>query len=300
MLAIGVSGLLAGRSTRSIGALLVAVGSAWTLLLGHLGAIAGNGNVANWYGYLIGPARHIGPLQILIGVFHHLATALHVVARWWDLVLLFLSTVGIVGVVWPWALPTALVVMLPSALNADPYLLQARAAFQTWPAVPVVLVGSITVLLWLMGRRPTAKKSARLIVAGWAAAHMPMSATAIADLPGRWLAVDSQAAMVLPKIDVRLPSDAEVVASQGVIGRLVSTSDVHDSWAVVQTIPANRPLVYFVFGLNEGTFPTSSRQTTRAISFVVHGLRAELLTAQAGIFEYLWRVPPGQRRIAVR
>lgn len=156
--AIGVSELFAGRSTRSVGALLVAVGSAWTLLLRHFGAVADNSNVATWYGYLTGPASHVGPFQILVGDFHNPAAALHVAASRWDLDFLFLSTAGLVGLVWPWVLPTALAVMPPSALNADSYFLQARAAFQTWPAIPVVLVGSITVLVWLRSRSPNRKE----------------------------------------------------------------------------------------------------------------------------------------------
>lgn len=299
VLAIGASGLLAGRSTRSIGALLVAVGSAWTLLLGHFGAIAGNGNVANWYGYLTGPARHVGPLQILIGMFQHPAAALHVVASRWELVFLFLSTVGLVGVVWPWALPTALVVILPSALNADPYFLQARAAFQTWPAIPVVLVGSISVLVWLTARRPRAKKSARLIVAGWAAALVPLSAAGIADLPGHWLAVDAQAAADLRRIIDSVPPHVEIVASQGTIGRLTITGELYDFWKLPQTFPINRRELIFVFTPNEGASPTSARDTRRAMAFVSEQLHARRIFSGGRVFEFAWRAPVGAPRLTI-
>ena len=300
VLAVGLSGVLAGRGARRIGVALALVGIAWTVALGQFGAIAGNGNIVNWYAYLTGPTRHIGPIQILLGVLHHPATALRVVGSRWDLIFLFLSTAGIVGVVWPWALPTALVVIVPSALNSDSYFLQARAAFQTWPAIPVVLVGSIAVLTWLSTRQRRGIRVSRLVVAAWIAALVPLAGAGIADLPEHWLSVDASAASELRTISARVSPRVELVVSQGVIGRFTQPTQVYDFWTLGQKIPVTRREVVFVLTPDQGASPTPSWQTKRAITFVSQSLKAHVLTARHGVFELSWTAPTDVDHVVIR
>jgi hypothetical protein len=297
VLAIGVSGVLAGKATRRVGAVLALVGVGWVIVLGQLGAIAGNGYIVNWYAYLTGPTRHIGPIQILVGVLGHPTSALRIVASRWDLVFLFLSTVGVVGVVWPWALPTALVVIGPSALNSNAYFLQARAAFQTWPVLPVVLVGTIVVLMRLATSSAPYRRAVRFVLVGWAAALVPLGAAGIADLPTHWLAVDSEAAAEIGRIEQTVPPNAELVASQGIIGRLTSVSEVYDFWTISQTIPITRRRVYFVLSPSQGASPTPTWQTRRAIRFISDQLHAETIATRSGVFEFEWRPPPTIRSL---
>jgi hypothetical protein len=297
--AVGLSGVLAGKAYRKVGIALALVGLGWTVVLGQFGAIAGNGNVVNWYAYLTGPTHHVGPVQILLGVLHHPGAALRVMAGRADLIFLFLSTVGLVGVVWPWALPTTLVVIAPSALNSDAYFLQVRAAFQTWPALPVTLVGTIAVLLWLPTRWRRGMQVARVVVAGWAAALIPLAVAGIADVPGHWLAVDGPAAAQLQTIARTVPSDAELVASQGVIGRFLETTEVYDFWTLGQKVPVRRRDVIFLLTPEQGASPTPPWQTRLAIAFVANRLGAQPLVRRHGVFEFVWRAPAGTDHVII-
>ena len=177
--------------------------------------------------------------------------------------------------------------------------LQAQAAFQTWPTVPVVLVGSLSVLIWMSGKSPQWMKAARLAVAGWSAALIPLAIAGMADVPRHWLSVDRQAAAELEQVTALIPPGAELVASQGIIGRCTRTTQLYDFWALGQDIPVHRAQVIFLLAREQGASPTPSWQTKKAILFVSKRLRAKRLVARHGVFEFVWTVPQGTRRVTI-
>ncbi|MGA2520522.1 MAG: DUF2079 domain-containing protein [Acidimicrobiales bacterium] len=190
LVGVGLSGILAGRRTRRSGGALVAVGLVWGVLLTAVGgAGVGSKGLDAAYGYLVG--RHqgrIGLLDIVAGVFLHPGAAAQVAGSHLPVVLGFLVVVGLVGVASPWGLGMALAVFVPNVLDARGLFIRYPASFQSWPALPFVLVGSIMIVGRLLDRGDTGRKAAHATLAMWGALTAVLALAVLPNLgalPGR-------------------------------------------------------------------------------------------------------------------
>ncbi len=249
LLGVGVSGVLAGRHTRRTGLLIAAIGLGTFVVLSVAGAAGLGGRlIDSGYAYLVGPhGGHIGVPSIALGVLRHPAAVAHMVELRWTTVFAFLVVVGLVGVVSPWGIGMAAVVFVPSLLNSNPDFLRVAASFQSWPALPFVLVGSVMVVM--RGRSPGGP-ARRVMVAGataWAVSFLVVLGTGLSEA-GQWIAVDSRAAAQLANAQQYIPAGAEVIASQGIVGRFSGRDDVYPF-----------PYQYYLAGTSPTTFPVQER-----------------------------------------
>jgi uncharacterized membrane protein len=198
LLGIGLSGIAAGGRARRPGVALSALGLGAFLALSTMGA-AGLGErlIDSGYAYLVGPhAGHVGVAQIGAGVLLHSGAVAHLVAQRWPMVFEFLVVMGLVGVVSPWGFGMALVVFAPRILNADPRFLRLAASFQSWPALPFVLVGSVMVLIRLSSSTGVARKAAVATGVVWVATMALVGSVGLS-FAGHWITVDGPAAAQL-------------------------------------------------------------------------------------------------------
>lgn len=302
LVGIGLSGMLAGRRTRRPGAVIAAVGAAWTILFAAVGAAGVNGrNVNGAYGYLIGSHHgRIGLLDILGGSFAHLGSVLHVAASHVPVAVLFLIAVGVVGVVSPWGFGMALVVLVPVVLDADGIFIRFGAAFQTWPALPFVLVGSVMVLLGLIERGTRGRRTARRLGAVWAASLGSLSVIVLATFPHYWLTVDAPAAAVLARVDTIIPGNAEVIASIGVMGRFAQRDSVYGFESGHERFPVDRRLVVFVLTSQGGPDDALPyHEGDEAVAFVEDRLHGRLIGTGSGVRALVWSAPPGTTGVSL-
>jgi len=311
LVGIGLSGMLAGRRTRVPGAVIAAVGLGWTLAFSALGAAGVKGkNVAGAYGYLVGSHHgRIGLPTIAVGALGHLGAAVSVAASHAPVALLFLIPVGVVGVVSPWGFGMALAVLVPNVLDADGIFIRFGAAFQSWPALVFVLVGSVMVLLRLIergagtgrpARRVAAVREARRFAAVWAASLGAVSVVVLATFPHYWLTVDAPAAKALAHVDAVIPAGAEVIASVGVMGRFAQRDSVYGFTTGHQQFPVDRRLVVFVFTTQGGPDDVLRRHEGReAVDFVRNRLHGRVLGAGSGVSAFAWSAPPGTTRVSL-
>ena len=297
--AVGVSGLIAGQGRRRVSAVLGLVGVAWFVILSsiHAAGLAGHG-FAGWYGYLAGPHHgHLGVSDVLIGLIRHPGRALAMMAHRWNVALGFVVVVGLVGVFSPWAFPMSVVVIVPSAINANPLFLAQHQSFQTWPVVPFVLVGTA---MFLLNRDPT-RESDRRIVAGvlaiWLVSLVVLASIWIPDVPRYWLAVDSKAAAQLAIVQREIPSDAEVISSSGVSGRLAERPVIFALTYPKKSFPVERGTIVFVLAPRQGLANVSPSETRRAIVWAERKPGAKVLLAKDGIYAITWHPPGGISRI---
>ncbi len=190
---------------------------------GRAGA-AGLGNrlVDTGYAYLA-PAHHghVGVLDMAVGALTHPGAVAHVAAPR-GILFQFLVVAGLVGVVSPWGAGMALVVFVPSLLDSSPIFLRTAASFQSWPALPFVLVGSVMVVVRLSrwrGGHARRMGAGLLVVVSIPLAVVVGRGLSQADA---WIAVSAPAAAQLSAAAARIPAGAEVIASQGVVGRFVT------------------------------------------------------------------------------
>jgi hypothetical protein len=302
LIGVGLSGVVAGRRTRRCGAVIAAVGLGWVVLITSIGAGGGGGEfIPSAYGYLLGSHHgRAGAVDVAIGVLVHPGAALHVASTHLGVLLVFLLAMGVIGVLSPWGLGMALVVFVPNILDASSAVIRFQASFQSWPAMPFVLVGSVMVLVRWMARGGRARWWAARAAAAWAASLAAVACVLLPVMPGYWLAVDPAAATELGHVEGVIPANAEVIASAGIMGRFAQRSSAYAFESGRQDIPVTRRLVVFVLSAKEGLydeFPHDASQT--ATRYVQSRLGARLLDGRADISAYAWSPPPGTTHVTL-
>jgi uncharacterized membrane protein len=306
---LGVTGLIAGRRTRVQGAVLASVGAGWFLFVTTIGGDGvGGGGLGSWYGYLV-ESHHgkIGIFAVLYGALLHPQLMWHMVAARWVVIVGFLVAVGLVGVLSPWGFGVALFVFVPTVLSSNPNFARFESSFQFWPSLPFLLVGSMMVIMWLCAQGRVACRAATASAIVWAAATTTAAFAVLPTIPHDWIAVDSAAAAQLSRVQAETPPRAEVVASNGLVGRFAQRDYVYvlgyQSVDVIagpgdMTVPVKASSVVFVISTSQGVGDQLALYE-RAVSFLRDDLRARVLVARAGIYAFEWRPPPGTARITV-
>jgi hypothetical protein len=115
--------------------------------------------------------------------------------------------------------------------------------------------------------------------------------------------VDTVTAGQLSQVQARIPGSAEVIASQGVIGRFGGRQSLYpflDSFADGQTVPVTSSTVAFVFAPNQGIEAATPAQTQAAIEQVRTGLGAREIVSTSNVSAFLWHPPPGTTSVRFR
>jgi Predicted membrane protein (DUF2079) len=290
---IGLGGMLAGRRTRRPGAVMACLGVAATLIITL--AHANRGSALNQYDYLATgvTGSSLSLAALAKGILAHPLGAVR--ALWGKRVdvLANLAPAGLVGLGDLPVLPIAAVVLLANTLFAG--VLFAEPIFQNLPIYILVPVGTIAVLGGLMRRRRrSAWLLAGLLVAqtlGWAAVWGPRT-------PGQWLRVPAPAAATLASVEARIPSSAEVVGSQGVIGRFAERGDARPLTGA-GAIPVAGGQIWFVIVPSAGIETMSPASAMALIGELAGPLHATLVTHANGIWAFRWHRPSGVNAITV-
>lgn len=289
---IGLGGVLACRWTRRAGAIMACLGAAFTLTITLLHANVGSGQGLQVYGYLAGAGQHHPPLglpALVKGIATH---PLNVLRTLWEKrvdVVANLTPSGLIGLASPLIFPLMAVVVLANMLFVGMYF--AYPIFQYLPVYVLLPVGTISVLCWIARRH----RRAALVLAGllaaqavfWAAIWAPQTRS-------QWLRVSPLAAATLANVAARIPVSAEVVASQGVVGRFSGRADVRDMTVSRQIpIPIDRAEVWFIITPMQGIEGQSTSSAMALAGELADELHAALIAHAHGVWAFRWRPPPG-------
>jgi hypothetical protein len=290
---IGLGGVLAGRRWRVTGVDMVCIGVAATLVITLVGGNRGSSLQA--YAYLTGAGYH-GPLltlgTLVMGILTHPFLVLR--ALWTKRVDIVanMAPAGLLGLGDLFVLPLVLVVLLANALFIGWGWIEP--IFQNVPVYVFLPVGTVAVLGRLMRRhRGTALLLTSLLVAqalGWEAVWAPQ-------VPGLWLRVSPATAATLASIEARIPASAEVVASQGELGRFSGRADVH-GLSGPGTV-AVRGVTWFVITPSAGIEVQPAQSAMALIGKLAGPLRATLVMHANGVWAFRWTPPPGVHRVTV-
>lgn len=304
---LALSALVVGRGRqRLVGAGLLVVGVAGVAMLT---AIGGAGSVVSWYGYLVGP--HAGTQMslghLVTGVAAHPSTALKTL--WANRVNIvdILAPVGMIGLAWGWGFGVGLVVLVADALQFNPVLRAPN--FQSLPVFTFVAVGTIMLLarisqtkFELPGLRARVHERGSplmwvacgflaLLTVRWAITYTPQTSD--------WfLSVPPASAAVLRDVEMRLPQNAEVIASQGIVGRFSNRAHVEPIMNPGDAIPLETPTIWLVIMPRPGLDPTPSK-TQFAMLKTVESEGARLEVASQGVQVLQWSPPIGMHTLVV-
>ncbi len=296
VLAVGLGGILAGRSTRRAGCVLSAVGLGALALVVHFGAVGRNqATLLSTYGYLVpGMRGHVSLLRLVLGVAGHPSAVASVLASHAVYLLGYAAAGGLLGVLSPWGASAALVVLVPNALSSQIEFIDFPAAFQSWPAEPFIVVGTVLVVARALRRAGTADRVAaraiRLAGGVFLLQALLLAGMVLPRIPRGWL-LDERTAAALELVAQRLPAHAEVIAEQGIIGRFAAGNAVFAIHSTGQRFPVDRARVVFIL------VPGLERRDEPIARYLGGRLRAVRFVERSGVSAFLWH--PGARRTAV-
>jgi len=290
---IGLGGVLAGRRSRRMGAGMVLLGLGYSLFVV---LIHGDGlvSIPRMYGYLAVPGGHTQRNLTLLGLVEGIAGhPLGLLGVLWakraDMIA-NLAPGGLLGFGAPIVLPLMVVVLLANCLV--PGYQFAEPLHQNIPVYVLVPVGTVAVLCWLLPRhRRLALALAGLAAAqvlGWAAVWGPR-------IPGQWLRVPAPAAAALTGVEARIPASAEVIVSQGVIGRFSDRTRIYGLLGPI-AIPV-RGLTWVVITPTAGIEAASVATSMALIGELAGPLHATLVTHGNGVWAFRWTPPASTRQI---
>jgi hypothetical protein len=293
--AIGFGAVLASRRHRLRSAALAGLGVAVLVLITLVHGNIGSGNGLQAYAYLAGTGSVTGHLSLgamVTGILVHPLPALRKLWEHGPDIWANLAPSGLLGVGCVFLVPMVLNVVVANNLFQN--WLFAAPGFQSLPLYILMPVGTVAVLaIFARHHRRTALLVTVLIVAqalGYAAVWLPRT-------PAQWLRVSAPTAATLARVAGRIPESAEVIASQGIIGRFAGRADIQVLYG-----PGSEPLqggqTWFVIAPTAG-LETLSPAGSMALVAELAGLHATLVTDANGVWAFRWYPPPGMHEIAV-
>jgi hypothetical protein len=302
LIGVGLALVLSRRDLWRQGIALGAAAVAWVLSLNALGYDSGS-QLTALYGYLTNPApgTTVHVTQVALGVLRHPHRAAAMLiskrAQLWQI----LGGASLLGVASSIGFAISLVLLLPAGLNAEHAVVDPEASFQFLPVLLFVPIGSVIVLCWL-SRRPKRAWHLAGALLGVAALieTVTLSLVWVPRSDSYFRRTDPAAARVLSGVLARTPPGAEVIASNGFVGRFADRPWIYSYWeptSAVGSVPVKARTVEFVLSASQGIETTPPGTTQVAIAQIRHRLHAELLVHSAGIWVFLWHPAPGVHRV---
>ncbi len=294
LVGLGMAALLTRHSRRPALAVVV-MGGSWLLLASAIGAMRFGGLSLNaMYGYL-SPHAGSGLGGDLEGLARAPVRALDMAVSHAGYLAGYVASAGVIGLRSLWGLLPAVFILLPSALNANPNFIHSAAAFQSWAAVLFLVVGGAFVLQrFVVGSSANGKVVGFLGCCSLASALL-VTASFADDIPAYIERVSAGAAARLAAVERSVPAGAQVIVSQGVIGRFGPNRAAYPYWAegAPERYPvtrSHRPVV-FVLAPVQGTAEGYPAETRRAIDYVRGTLHARSFVQGDGIWAFVWLAP---------
>lgn len=302
VLGLGVTALILGRHRWHVGLPLAAVGLGMLLVLGELHLVGAGGNfTTDAFAYLLPPhPGQVSSIRIAAAVVQHPGRVAAVLAGTAPVVLLFLFPVGVLGAATRWAVGMELTILVPPALaKSVAFDLQPGLAFQVWPALPFVLIG--TVMLLGSARWPRAAASRRLVLATGACLLVTVLTAAVWSpyVLGQWIpGVTSGTTTLLARLERGVSVRDELIVWAPLAGRFAARANLRAIVLPEMVIPVDRRVVTVVLAHGDlGVALPLAAADTFAHRLVALD-HATLLERRDGVTVLRWYPSPAVRSIA--
>jgi hypothetical protein len=298
---LGITALLLGRRGWHVGLPLLILGLGLLLVLGQVHLVGAGGTYAgSAFGYLV--PHHRGAtsaVQVIAGLVQRPRLAATVLAATAPVVLLFLLPTGPLGAVSRWAIGMELTIILPPALAASAaFGLGAGLAFQVWPALPFVLLGTV---MFLGSTRWPRAATGRAVPLAAGTCFLVTVLTAVTWLPyvfSQWVPpVAPGATKLLGRLQRSVSPRDELVVWAPVAGRFAARADLRAIVLPEMTIPVDRRVVTVILAPGElgMAVPLADADTfARRLVALDH---ATLVERRDGVTVLRWYPSPAVRSI---
>ncbi len=305
VIGIGLSALLAGRSTRRVGLLLLLIGLGWTGGISALGA--NKGSVTYEYAYLAGrqtlPAGVAGLVALGWGVIAHPGRPLRLLRGRVATIGRYLLPGGVLGLVNPWGLGVPAAVLATSSLMHTTLFISGEP-YQQFAVAPFVLFGTASLFAVLLDTRspaPLAHKAHRAgrnLLYGFLAVAVVGGALSYADrrLP-RALTTNATStfpsaseARILNSVLGRIPTSSEVISSEPIMGRFGGRRYIYAFDSTVTSIPIDTNSVVLVMDTAHPVGLLNPGQEIAAAHYVTATFHARTLAHDRDVWALQWTV----------
>jgi Predicted membrane protein (DUF2079) len=302
IMAVGFTAIFTRGKSRSIPLVLALVAAGWLALAAGIGAMRFGGiPLSSMYGYLLGRSGgHVGFSDIIGGLFVNPLGAVRMLGSHLNYVAGYVAG-GVIGLWSRWGLVPVVLVVVPSAVNADTYFIHYGQAFQSWPAVLFVMVGVAMALSRLAKEGTSARRRVPILVCCTLALAAGVAAVYAGPLSLYIDRVNPTMARELAQVKRRIPGRAEVVVSQGVIGRFAAGRVAYPYWAEgePESYVVTRHAIIFVLATDLGPGDGQAAEARQAITYVETRLHATVLLHGAGIWEFKWSPKVGTTSVVL-
>jgi hypothetical protein len=297
LVGLGISAVLAGKGSRRQGVQIIAVAIAWLALISLIGANAGSGISEN-YAYLAGRTSlhgSSGLALVVAGIVAHPSRVFHQLHARLDAIYTLIKPVGVIGFASAWGFGVPFVILTSNALSSSSGFIVEP--FQSSAAFPFLLLGSVMVLVSL-GQRFRfgwiAALALALALGGQALAYGVTTSPSNV----RWAVGQIPPAMSaqLDKALARTPADAEVLATEGIMGRFSARPSVY-FLVPGRTFPVHSRPVVFVIDPARDAYPVSDDEAD--IALIRNRLHARVLVNGDGVWAFEWQPPRGTTRLTL-
>jgi uncharacterized membrane protein len=303
VIAVGLAALLGRRTSRAVASVVVVAGFSWLLLASGLGAMNfARIPLSSMYGYLSGhPTGHFGIVAALEGFVLHPARAADMFGSHIGYVAGYVAAAGVLGLRSRWGLVPAVLVLVPSAVNANIGFIHFWGAFQSWPAVLFLVVGTAMALHDLLTKADFQPRV--LVILGVCTFALAATITGLyaGELSSYIDRVSPATARTLAEARGEIAPGTEIVVQEGVIGRFAAGRVAYPYLAEGEPeryVVTGHPIVFVLapdLGRGDGLAP----EVRQAIRYVGTGLHATLLKDRSGIWEFEWSPKVGTTSVVL-
>jgi len=275
---------------------LAAIGAGWLLLAVVLHQDRG-GNPVGLYGHLVGiaPTAKVSTFSLLARVGAHPGSVLDAILSHLRNDYANIAPDGIIGVFFPLLIGmTALQLLTVDLVSGQSF---AQPSFQNIVVYVFVPLGTVFFLLWIARSRRqqmTLAIGALLSVNTllWGFVFFPR-------LAPTWSDVSAPAAQLLSQVRREIPTDDEVVASQGVAGRFSDRQWIYPVTTAGQVIPLDTPVSWWVVTPRVGIETVPAAQEDELVYLLATRWHAQLVVADHGVWVFRWVRPHGLQSVTI-
>jgi hypothetical protein len=282
---VGLSAVVAGRSTRRVGSLMMGAALAMVATLTAAGANLGSHLYSYAPSFIVGRAAAqsaaMSGRQTLLTVLRAMVTHpwSYLAVLWGNALNLYanVSVAGIIGMATAWGFGVPFVVLLSNSLQAGSGT--SLFAFQNFPIYAFLTLGTVMVLAGLGHHRPRITKVVAIVLVvnaiAWSAIWLPR-------VKSEWLKVPASTAATLRALSQQIKPDDEVVASQGITGPLPDRGAYFP--LIGDRFKVSRRHVWFVVTPGVGIELESSSLAIEQLGYLTGSLHARLAADRDGVF----------------
>jgi hypothetical protein len=292
----GISAILAGRQWRRVGVVLFVVGLAWLVFLSHIGADHASAVYEDLtHGTRINKFSAGGLLHAIV---EHPNRPIRAVWSVRKDIFADIASGGILGFFSPWAFGVSLLVLLEGSLTGQALFIQPFVQ-NSLPAILLVPLGTIMICIALAASRHRWRQIlsasvallALLYVLGWSHAWLHR-------VKPTYLSVPAAGAHTLQRALNHIPTNDEVIVSQGVAGPFAFRKWLYILFSTSrETYPVHGRTIWFVIAPDVGIETEADTGAEAQILQLINHFQARLVIASHDVFVFKWLAHPHQSEI---